>query len=1052
MSQSVVQADSSNDADVTVRHRKSCLGTLFQWFLALLVMPAILLVLGEVGLRAIGFGHTTKPFIVKQLDNDTAYIRNKAFLEQFFTWTVSPDQMMDFTVMKNKPDMTYRVFVFGSSAAMGWPTPSYSFPRILKAMLKTRFPRVNFEIYNCAFTGTNSHVMRPMAMACADLQPDLYVVYMGNNEVHGPFGLMTMFVLRNNINSLDAIRMRVALSDFRLSQLLSWGKPISILPSQAKKQLDEQSAISPVDPRLPQIYDAYRTNLEDMCRAATQVGSRVILSTVGVNLRHWAPIDSKHIRDLNADQLTQWDSLFQAGKTAETAGSYAEAVRQYEAAWAIDDTYAELAFHLGTCLTKTGNNEKAHACFLRALEYDSFGWARAKQPINDAVAATATKFGSEGVYLVDSAQRLAEKSPTGTPGVEFFWDSCHMTFAGSYEIASGIYEQIVKILPDWISAEHQGDAAPPIEDECARLVGFDAPALAQLIRQKIADNQNLGQEPIDIMKQYLADLEAKSAAAAKEDPFVEIEHSMRVLQPDHDTQYRYCSAMIGKSDVEQACFLARGFVAQYPCWHGSHRLLAEAYVKKMDTEEAMKEFRTELSMFPYDTEARSRLQALEEKTGKVNWWQRLMGEREEDLNTLTTRGHAYEEAQDFDRAIKAYSRAMKMDENDVGLRMQVAGVYLKKKDAVNAAKCFREAVAKVPSLAQNASANLGQFAQACKNGGELDKAIDAYRAAISLNPQDLALTKEFGALLEEKKDFDGALGVYRQYAQTDSANTAVLDAIDTLIAKTPNPDARIEEWRTFTVAHPESAEGWRRLGKASREKQEREDTTVNQQRDGVKKLRDSAAGLLNNGQLDQAIDLLHDAAALDPKDAALQASLGQALERKGDIEGAFQAYRQSLSLEPKTSPAQGPLEVLLAAQKDPEVRVSRCQELLSTAPDSAMAHLFMAEALLVKPDIQGAVGELRKARALEPINTRILRELAEVLVKNGEPQNAVEALRSAIELGAEDAPMRFTLIALLTETKDFDGAWIEVKRCREKNQQVPGGILDALQRASQRAE
>jgi hypothetical protein len=83
---------------------------------------------------------------------------------------------------------TTRIFVFGESAAMGDPEPAFGLPRMLQAMLELRFPSNRFEVINVAMTAINSHVVREIARDCVPLEGDVWVVYMGNNEVIGPFG------------------------------------------------------------------------------------------------------------------------------------------------------------------------------------------------------------------------------------------------------------------------------------------------------------------------------------------------------------------------------------------------------------------------------------------------------------------------------------------------------------------------------------------------------------------------------------------------------------------------------------------------------------------------------------------------------------------------------------------------------------------------------------------------------------------------------------------------------------------------------------------------
>ena len=112
-------------------------------------------------------------------------------------------------ILSAKPAGTVRIFVLGGSAAQGIPDPSFSFGRILEVMLRERYPDVKFEVVNAAMTAINSHVALEIARDCAAHQPDLFVVYMGNNEVVGPYGPGTVFQQWSPSRRLDS-RQRLA--------------------------------------------------------------------------------------------------------------------------------------------------------------------------------------------------------------------------------------------------------------------------------------------------------------------------------------------------------------------------------------------------------------------------------------------------------------------------------------------------------------------------------------------------------------------------------------------------------------------------------------------------------------------------------------------------------------------------------------------------------------------------------------------------------------------------------------------------------------------------
>ena len=113
---------------------------------------------------------------------------------------------------------TVRIFILGGSAAMGTPDPSFNFGQILGVMLRQQYPGVQFEVVNAAMTAINSHVTVEIARDCAAREPDLFVVYLGNNEVIGPYGPGTVF--QRWSPSLSMIRASLWVKSTRLGQLL----------------------------------------------------------------------------------------------------------------------------------------------------------------------------------------------------------------------------------------------------------------------------------------------------------------------------------------------------------------------------------------------------------------------------------------------------------------------------------------------------------------------------------------------------------------------------------------------------------------------------------------------------------------------------------------------------------------------------------------------------------------------------------------------------------------------------------------------------------------
>ena len=83
-----------------------------------------------------------------------------------------------------KSDNTFRVFTLGGSCTYGEPYgPDGAFSHWLKARLSTMYPEMNFEMINCGRQGFGSIRVRNIFDEIVNYDPDLIVVYFGNNEI-----------------------------------------------------------------------------------------------------------------------------------------------------------------------------------------------------------------------------------------------------------------------------------------------------------------------------------------------------------------------------------------------------------------------------------------------------------------------------------------------------------------------------------------------------------------------------------------------------------------------------------------------------------------------------------------------------------------------------------------------------------------------------------------------------------------------------------------------------------------------------------------------------
>ena len=372
------------------------------WLLRLALMlgvPALLLGLAEGVFRLAGYGHPTSFFVASPHHENGELIENAKFAWRFLPPTLARASQPTLLRREKSPGTT-RVFVFGESAAEGDPEPAFGLPRQLEVLLEGRFPGRDFEVINAAVTAINSHAILPIARECAGLDGDFWALYIGHNEVMGPFGAGTVFGQKTP--PLATLRLGLGLKRLRLGQwIASFGETGGSADGTQWKGmgmfLDQQ--IQADDPELNWVYDAYKKNLSDILAASRRAGVRIVMASAASNLRDSAPF---------------------AG--ADAIGH----------------------FQLAHTLEGEGKTDEARSHYVSARDLDALRF-RADSKLN-AITQALGQAETGSVTFVDAQAALDAHSPSGIAGRETFYEHVHFTFEGNHRLAKlfaeGIASQI----------------------------------------------------------------------------------------------------------------------------------------------------------------------------------------------------------------------------------------------------------------------------------------------------------------------------------------------------------------------------------------------------------------------------------------------------------------------------------------------------------------------------------------------------------------------------------------------------------------------------------
>jgi tetratricopeptide (TPR) repeat protein len=457
-----LSTDGKNSAPENTKSRLSSARLWLFRFLVVIVVPLVIVGGLELGLRLAGYGYPVSFFLPARINGQDYYIPNDSFAFRFFPPALARTPVLQ-RMAARKPAGAYRIFLFGESAAQGDPDPSFGAGRYLQTLLRERFPGADIEVVCVAMTAINSHVILPIARECARCDGDMWIIYMGNNEMVGPFGAETVFGPR--APGVNLVRTDLAIKATRTGQLLDslmqrWGAARSAPKTWTGLNMFKEHQLAYDDPVRLRAYENFKVNLADILRAGRNAGVPVILSTVASNLKDCAPFASLHAKALSEIQQNEWDGFQRDGIAAISRGDYAEAHKQFAQAAAIDPHYAEVPFLKGMCDLALRSDAQALREFELARDDDALAF-RADSRINQIITEAAEQQAGHGVYFLDAAKTLAQHSPDAVPGNELFYEHVHLNFEGNYWLGRAFAEQTAKLLPKSLVAGGKSEWASP---------------------------------------------------------------------------------------------------------------------------------------------------------------------------------------------------------------------------------------------------------------------------------------------------------------------------------------------------------------------------------------------------------------------------------------------------------------------------------------------------------------------------------------------------------------------------------------------------------------
>lgn len=336
----------------------------------------------------------------------------------------------------NKSPNTIRVFCFGESTMAGFPYEYNAIPsEFLRERLKAALPDKNIEVINTAMAAINSFTVDEFADVLANYKPDLFVVYMGQNEFYGVYGVGSTISAGK---SRWVVKTYLWFQQFKtfllLKNTINYISGLFKPDLQGDKILMEEMASNSIKYNSDDFKTAvntFRLNYEEIISIARKHNIPVLISTLVTNENDLKPFVSFHSENLSSEMEARSKKLFELGLLAMDADSASAAIELFKQSLAIDSLPAIIHYQLGKCYEKLNMLGEAGKQYALARDLDGLRF-RAPSEFNTIINQLSTQY---NLPIADVKKEFRLNSKNGFIGSELLVDHVHPDIKGYFILA-----------------------------------------------------------------------------------------------------------------------------------------------------------------------------------------------------------------------------------------------------------------------------------------------------------------------------------------------------------------------------------------------------------------------------------------------------------------------------------------------------------------------------------------------------------------------------------------------------------------------------------------
>jgi tetratricopeptide (TPR) repeat protein len=240
--------------------------------------------------------------------------------------------------------------------------------------------------------------------------------------------------------------------------------------------------------------------------------------------------------------------------------------------------------------------------------------------------------------------------------------------------------------------------------------------------------------------------------------------------------------------------------------------------------------------------------------------------------------------------------------------------------------------------------------------GRYDGAIDSFKRAITLKPDDASSYFNIGNVQKETGALDAAIANYDSALKIKPDHVAALRNKGNVLQDKGDARAAIASYKSAIEIEPQNAATHYNMGVA----------------------------LQGLGDIKAAVDCYKQALRIKPDYAAAYNNMGNAQKDTGDTAAAIDSLKKALNINPNYAEIYSNMGHFLAEIGQPSAAIGSFKQALKIKPDYAEAYNNLGIALLGKGELDAAMDSYKQALKIKPDYTEAYTNRAHAFLKSGD--------------------------------------------------------------------